>query len=278
MTNADGPLRLLLLDDEQPVLNALRRVLRKEGYDITLCSDPDSALRLVRELEIDVVVSDHLMPGMTGTEFFTLASRLHPHVTRIMLTGQADMDVAIRAINEGHVHRFLTKPWDDEQLKQVLREAAREIQLRRRATGGPRGASAGERPARAPAANSAPPRGAGDLTHLTQPGPEAWRTTTAIAGGPDTREPDAGGIVDATRLLVDAYEAQVPDDGCVGAAPTEMYADDADAIVLEPDDLAELGQDPRLTSREAPPQSALPAEGTVESPMSPPRAAHDPGT
>ena len=128
MTEDNAPVRILFLDDEQPILNALRRVLRKEGYEISLCTDPDDALRMIREASIEIVVSDHLMPGMTGTEFFALASRLHPHVHRIMLTGQADMDVAIRCINEGHVHRFLTKPWDDEQLKQVLREASRQIQ------------------------------------------------------------------------------------------------------------------------------------------------------
>ena len=132
MTEDNAPVRILFLDDEQPILNSLRRVLRKEGYEISLCTDPDDALRIIREASIEIVVSDHLMPGMTGTEFFALASRLHPHVYRIMLTGQADMDVAIRCINEGHVHRFLTKPWDDNQLKQVLREAARQIQAQGR--------------------------------------------------------------------------------------------------------------------------------------------------
>lgn len=135
MTDPSAPVRILLLDDEEPVLNALRRVLRKEGYEITLCTDPDAALRIVREAQIDIVVSDFLMPGMTGTEFFALAARLHPHVVRIMLTGQADMEVAVQAINQGHVHRFLTKPWDDDQLKHVLREAARQIQVRHQAEG-----------------------------------------------------------------------------------------------------------------------------------------------
>lgn len=132
MSEQNAPVRILFLDDEQPILNSLRRVLRKEGYEISLCTDPDDALRIIRESSIEIVVSDHLMPGMTGTEFFALASRLHPHVYRIMLTGQADMDVAIRCINEGHVHRFLTKPWDDDQLKQILREAARQIQAQER--------------------------------------------------------------------------------------------------------------------------------------------------
>lgn len=132
MTDAEA-IRILFLDDEPSVLNALRRSLRKEGYQIFLSTEVDDALRIIHEEKVDIVVSDHLMPNMTGTEFFALAARLHPEVFRVMLTGQADVDVAIRSINEGHVHRFLTKPWDDAQLKFILRDAARQITVQRRA-------------------------------------------------------------------------------------------------------------------------------------------------
>lgn len=132
MTHNDHPIRILILDDEPSVLNALRRSLRKEGYSLFLTTEADDALRIIHDERIDIVVSDHLMPHMTGTQFFALSARLHPHVVRVMLTGQADVDVAIRAINDGHVHRFLTKPWDDAQLKMIMREAAREIEVRRR--------------------------------------------------------------------------------------------------------------------------------------------------
>jgi DNA-binding NtrC family response regulator len=133
MTEESTPVRLLFLDDEPSVLNALKRSMRKEGYEVFICTEPEDALRMIKENQIDIVVSDHLMPSMTGTEFLALAARLHPHVFRVMLTGQADVDVAIRSINEGHVHRFLTKPWDDAQLKFVLRDAAREIEMKRKA-------------------------------------------------------------------------------------------------------------------------------------------------
>ena len=131
-TTTEEKVRILFLDDEKSVLNALKRSLRKEGYKITLTSEPQEALRIIGEENIEIVVSDHLMPEMTGIEFFALASRLHPNVVRIMLTGQADVDLAIQAINEGQVHRFLTKPWDDGQLKFILRDAAREVEVRRR--------------------------------------------------------------------------------------------------------------------------------------------------
>ena len=128
----DDQIRILFIDDEQSVLNALKRSMRKEGYQLHLTTDVEDALRLIGSEHIDVVVSDHLMPAMTGIEFLALSARLHPDVIRIMLTGQADVDMAIRAINEGQVNRFLTKPWDDAQLKFVLRDAAREVEVRRR--------------------------------------------------------------------------------------------------------------------------------------------------
>ena len=131
----ESPMKILFLDDEQPVLNAMRRSLRREGYELFFTTDPDEAMRLIGEQKIDVAVSDHLMPDMTGLEFFGLIRRLHSRVVRIMLTGQADMDTTIRAINEGSVHRFLMKPWDDNQLKQILQETAREMKVRRAQAG-----------------------------------------------------------------------------------------------------------------------------------------------
>ena len=129
---AEIPINLLLVDDEPSVVNALRRSLRREGYTIFTTTDPEEGMQIVGREKIDIVISDHLMPQMTGLEFFTLLSRLHSHVVRIVLTGQADVDMAIRAINEGHVQRFLTKPWEDDELKHILRETAREITVRKR--------------------------------------------------------------------------------------------------------------------------------------------------
>jgi len=127
----ETPMKILFLDDEQAVLNAMRRSLRREGYELFFTTDPDEAVRLIGEQKIDVAVSDHLMPEMTGLEFFALIRRLHSRVVRIMLTGQADMETTVRAINEGSVNRFLMKPWDDAQLKSILQETARELAVRR---------------------------------------------------------------------------------------------------------------------------------------------------
>lgn len=125
------PVKILFVDDEQLILNALRRSLRKEGFELFFTDDPTAAAGIVGAEKIDIVVSDHMMPGMTGVEVLSIIARLHRHTTRIMMTGQADRQATIRAINEGHIHRFIEKPWDDMELKRALLEAAREIQVTR---------------------------------------------------------------------------------------------------------------------------------------------------
>lgn len=123
--------KILFLDDEVLILNALRRALRREGFELFFSSEPLEAVKLIGEHKIDILVSDHMMPQMTGVEVFALVRRLHSSCVRIMMTGQADKDATIRAINEGSVHRFLEKPWDDALLKQVLHETARSITVQR---------------------------------------------------------------------------------------------------------------------------------------------------
>jgi DNA-binding NtrC family response regulator len=120
-------LKIVFVDDETAVLNAIRRSLRREPYDMTFTTDPHEALRLLGEQQAHVLVSDHLMPEITGIELLSIVARLHPDVFRIVLTGQVDAHLAIRAINAGRVHKFLTKPWDEATLKDVLRTTALEL-------------------------------------------------------------------------------------------------------------------------------------------------------
>lgn len=119
-TDAARVKHILIVDDEENVRNALRRSLRKEGYQLHFASGPAEALIVLAELPIDLVMSDHMMPEMSGMEFLTLVRDRYPDVMRLMLTGQADMETAIRAINHGEIYRFLTKPWDDVELKVTL--------------------------------------------------------------------------------------------------------------------------------------------------------------
>jgi two-component system probable response regulator PhcQ len=123
--------RVLIVDDEDNVRNALRRSLRKEGYQLFFASGPAEGLKILAEQPIDLVMSDHMMPEMSGLEFLTIVRDRCPDVMRLMLTGHADMDTAIKAINHGEIYRFLTKPWDDTELKITLHLAFEKQDLER---------------------------------------------------------------------------------------------------------------------------------------------------
>lgn len=125
------PRRLLIVDDEENVCKALRRSLRKEGYELFSANAPTAGLELLAREEIDLVISDHLMPEMTGLEFLKIVRNRFPNVMRLMLTGHADMQTAIDAINMGEIYRFLTKPWDDTELKVTLHLALEQLDLER---------------------------------------------------------------------------------------------------------------------------------------------------
>lgn len=114
---------IMIVDDEEYVINSLKRALRKEGYRIWGFRDARQALEFLKEQEVDLIISDQRMPGMTGIEFLIQARKLCPRTIRILLTGYSDMEVAIAAINEGKLYRFLTKPWNDDELKITLLNA-----------------------------------------------------------------------------------------------------------------------------------------------------------
>ncbi len=121
------PRHVLVIDDEENICKALRRSLRRENYEVFIGCDPAEGFRILKQERIDLVISDHLMPGMTGVEFLTLVRDRYPGVMRILLTGHADMATAVRAINEGQIYRFLTKPWDDDALKAELFGAFQQL-------------------------------------------------------------------------------------------------------------------------------------------------------
>jgi len=126
-----APKRILIVDDEENVCHALRRSLRKEGYELFFGHEPAEGLELLKKQPVDMVISDHLMPNMTGLEFLKLVRDRYPDVMRLILTGHADMQTAIDAINQGAIYRFLTKPWDDTDLKVTLFLAFEQQDLER---------------------------------------------------------------------------------------------------------------------------------------------------
>lgn len=120
---------VLVVDDERLSLDAIERHL-EEDYHVVTASDPASALaRLERETSIAVVVCDQSMPGMRGSELLMRARVVSPDCVRIMLTGGASLDNAVRAINDGHVFRFLIKPCPPEALRAAVSAAVRQHQL-----------------------------------------------------------------------------------------------------------------------------------------------------
>ncbi|MGV3742438.1 MAG: EAL domain-containing protein [Burkholderiaceae bacterium] len=114
---------LLLVDDEPSILSALRRQLRQDGYDILTATDGQKGLELLAQNKIDVIVSDQRMPGMTGVEFLRKVKTLHPDTVRIVLSGFTELQSVTDAVNEGAIYKFLTKPWDDQQLREHVAEA-----------------------------------------------------------------------------------------------------------------------------------------------------------
>lgn len=112
--------RLLIVDDEENIRTALRRALRRSPYDLLFAESGPAALSLLEHEEVDVVMSDHLMPGMSGVQLLRAVRSTHPYAARLMLTGQADLETAMDAIRSGDIDRFLTKPWDEVELRAAL--------------------------------------------------------------------------------------------------------------------------------------------------------------
>lgn len=129
-----GAQTILVVDDDDAVLHSLRRTLSRGGYRIVTAADPRTVPELLDRERIDAVISDNDMPWVSGVELLGQIRRAHADVARILITGHATLDLALAAINDGAVHRMLTKPWDDRELCRILGEVlARQGELRRQA-------------------------------------------------------------------------------------------------------------------------------------------------
>ena len=122
---------LLLVDDEENILRALGRLLRGEGYRILTASGGEQALQMLAGNEVQVILSDQRMPGMSGSEMLYHAKELYPDTVRMVLSGYADLSSVTDAINRGNIYKFLIKPWDDELLRANIREAFERYELGR---------------------------------------------------------------------------------------------------------------------------------------------------
>lgn len=119
---------LLLLDDEANVLSALMRVLRRDGYKILAAHTSAEAFELLATNAVQLVISDQRMPDMSGTEFLARVSELYPDTVRMVLSGYSDLQTVTDSVNRGALYKFLSKPWDDNSLRETVREAFRKFE------------------------------------------------------------------------------------------------------------------------------------------------------
>lgn len=119
---------ILIVDDEQHILNSINRTLRHD-YNVILSLDGKSALQVLREQEVAAILADQRMPGLSGSEFFRQAIKIQPDTTRVLITGYADIEAVIQAVNDGQIYYYIEKPWEPEDLKLVMTRAVERYQL-----------------------------------------------------------------------------------------------------------------------------------------------------
>ncbi|HET7843001.1 MAG TPA: response regulator [Xanthomonadales bacterium] len=117
----DAPLRVLFIDDEARITRALKVLFR--DYEVYTCNDPRQAPAIARQHDVDVVVCDQRMPEMTGPECLSEIRQAAPRAMRLLLTGFSDLKAVLGSVNEGEVFRFVNKPWDNRELRELVAAA-----------------------------------------------------------------------------------------------------------------------------------------------------------
>ena len=124
MSEAASPaFTLLCVDDEANILSALRRLFRPHGYTVLTAGGGEEGLEILAREPVDLIISDMRMPVMDGARFLGEARKRHPDTVRLLLTGYADMESTIAAINSGQIARYIAKPWNDQDVLLTVREA-----------------------------------------------------------------------------------------------------------------------------------------------------------
>jgi response regulator RpfG family c-di-GMP phosphodiesterase len=126
---SQGPHRVLIVDDEEIVLIALRETLARAGYIVSTANDPLPALEILQNQQFAVIISDQQMPSMTGLDFLTKAKVLQPDASRMLITAVLSLDTVIDAINRGEIYRFIIKPWLREELLVTVQNAVQRYEL-----------------------------------------------------------------------------------------------------------------------------------------------------
>ncbi len=122
---------LLFVDDEPSILSSLKRLFRPHGYQLLTAESGTQGLELLAKENVDLVISDMRMPVMDGARFLEQVRQRWPETIRILLTGYADIEATIAAINKGEIYRYINKPWDDNEIVLIVREALERKRLER---------------------------------------------------------------------------------------------------------------------------------------------------
>ena len=129
----DEQIKILCVDDENNVLRALKRLFMDDDYEIFTAESGSEGIEVLEKEEgIQLIISDYRMPGMDGVEFLRQAHEGWPETIRIVLSGYADTAVAVAAINEGQIYKFIAKPWNDDELRVTIEKALEVFFLRRK--------------------------------------------------------------------------------------------------------------------------------------------------
>jgi len=115
--------KVLFVDDEANILSTIRRTFRSSDYECFFSESPEEALDLIKENKMSVIISDMRMPGMNGAQFLEKSAEIAPDSVRMILSGFSEKDSVMKAINQGHVWSFLTKPWENEELRLSVKNA-----------------------------------------------------------------------------------------------------------------------------------------------------------
>lgn len=118
---------LLVIDDEMDVCDSVHDLLRRE-FRVLKARCAEEGLKLLQDNEVHIIMTDQRMPKVTGVELLTKIYRGHPQAIRMLFTGYADLESIIQAINQGHIFKFLKKPWQPDELEHAVREAAAEYE------------------------------------------------------------------------------------------------------------------------------------------------------
>ncbi|WP_022664230.1 response regulator [Desulfospira joergensenii] len=120
---------VLCVDDEKHILSSIKRLLRRENYELLIALSGEEGLEILKTRDIHLVIADHRMPGMSGITFLTKVKITYPDTIRILLTGYTDIESIKESVNQGNIYKFLLKPWNDDNLKLEIKKSLEQHDL-----------------------------------------------------------------------------------------------------------------------------------------------------